>query len=77
MPMTIDQIVNETRSLPRDVVAELVDRILMESHGGQNAEHSAAWSAVVHSRIGDIRSGKIKGIPAEQSSKKIRQIVGR
>ena len=77
MPMTIDQFVEETRSLPQDEVARLVDRILSTTHAGQTAPHEEAWSTVVHQRIADIRSGKVKGIPYEQTAAKIRKIVGR
>jgi len=75
--MTIDEMVEETRSLPQDAVAELVDRILLESHGGQTTAHAEAWSGVVHQRIDDIRHNRVKGIPGEQTSAKIREIVGR
>jgi hypothetical protein len=75
--MTIDQIVEESRSLPQDVVAELVDRILLASHGGQEAVHSKVWSATVQKRIADIRAGKVLGIPGEKTSGKIKRIVGR
>ena len=77
MPMTIDEMVEETRSLPQDAVAELVDRILLAAHGGQTTTHAEAWSTVVHQRIADIRHNKVKGIPGEQTSAKIRKIVGR
>jgi hypothetical protein len=77
--MSIDQFVEETRSLPQDEVANLVDRILSASHGSQASAHAhaQAWSTVVHQRIADIRSGKVKGIPGEQTSAKIRKILGR
>jgi hypothetical protein len=42
MPMTLDQIVEETRQLPPDVVAELVDRIMLTRHGGMEPEVEAA-----------------------------------
>ena len=77
MPMTIDQFVEETRSFPQDVVADLVDRILAANHGPQAPTHEEAWSGVVHQRIADIRSGKVKGIPYEETAAKIRKIVGR
>ena len=78
MAMTIDQFVEETRSLPRDEVANLVDRILSATHGAPTTtRHEEAWSAVVHQRIADIRSGKVKGIPYEETAAKIRKIVGR
>lgn len=77
MGMTVDQIVEEIRSLPHDVMADLVDRVLFESHGGQRPDHAQAWSRTVHRRIEEIRSGQVQLIPGEETSAKIRQIVGR
>ena len=77
MSMTVDQLVSEIRSLPHDVVTELVDRVLFESHGGQNPAHAKAWSTVVHRRIDEIQRGAVEGIPGETTSAKIRRIVGR
>jgi len=77
MPMTVDQIVEQTRSMPQDVVAELVDRILLTMHGGQEPAAASAWSGTVQRRIGEIRSGQVQGIPGAVTSEKIRQIVGR
>lgn len=77
MSMTVDQLVNEIRALPHDVMAEVVDRVLFESHGGQNPEHARAWSQTVHRRIEEIRRGAVEGIPGEETAAKIRRIVGR
>jgi len=77
MPMTVDQIVEETRSLPQDVVAELVDRILLAMHGGQEPAHAQVWSATVQRRIAEIRSGQVQGIPGEVTAAKVRKLVGR
>jgi hypothetical protein len=43
MSMTPDQIVEETRALPADVVAEVVDRLLLELHGRPTPEQAQAW----------------------------------
>jgi hypothetical protein len=75
--MTVDQMVEETRSLPQSTVVELVDRILMAMHGEQEPAHKKAWSKTIHHRIADIRSGKVEGIPGEVTSAKVRRIVGR
>lgn len=75
--MTVDQIVEETRSLSHDVVAELVDRILLAMHGGQSAAHAQAWSETVHRRLEEINTGKVQLIPGEETAAKIRRIVGR
>ena len=39
--MTVEQIVQETRDWPVDVVAELLDRITLAKHGGLTAEREA------------------------------------
>ncbi len=75
--MTIEQIVEETRLWPDDVVAELVDRIMLAKHGVEDAALSPAWSATVARRVEEIRSGKVEGIPGEVVSARIRKIVGR
>ncbi len=77
MSMTVDQIVRETRALPDDVVAEVVDRILLEMHGRPDAAQAQAWSETVQRRVAEIRSGQVEGIPGEVTAAKIRRIVGR
>jgi hypothetical protein len=77
MPITVDQIVEETRSLPQAAVVELVDRILMAMHGEQEPAHKKAWSKAIHRRVAEIHSGKVEGIPGEVTAGKIRRIIGR
>lgn len=77
MSMTADQIVEETRALPADVVAEVVDRLLLELHGRPTPAQAQAWSETVQRRVAEIRSGQAEGIPGEVTSAKIRRIVGR
>jgi len=77
MPITVDQIVEDTRSLPQAKVVELVDRILVATQGEQETAQKNAWSKTVHRRIAEIRSGKVEGIPGEVTAAKIRRIVGR
>ncbi|MHB8519443.1 MAG: addiction module protein [Limisphaerales bacterium] len=76
MPLTLEQIVEETSQLPADVVAELVDRILLARHGGIEPDVKAAWKTEVHRRVEEIESGKVQGIPAEESLARIRKIMG-
>jgi hypothetical protein len=77
MSRTVDQLVAEIRLLPRDVVSDLVDRVLLENHGGQKPEHAQAWAATVRRRVNEIRRGAVEGIPGEVTSAKVRRIVGR
>lgn len=76
VPMTLDQIVEETRQLPMDVVAELVDRILLERHGGMKPEIESAWQTEIARRVEEIQSGKVQGIPVDESLARIRKIAG-
>ena len=76
MPMTLDQIVEETRQLPPDVVAELVDRIFLARHGGIEPEIEAAWKTEIARRMAEIQSGQVRGIPVEESLARARKIAG-
>ena len=77
MPMTLDQIVEETRQLPTDVVAELVERILLARHGGIEPGVASAWKSEIDRRTNEIEAGKVQGIPVEESLARIRKIVER
>ena len=77
MSMTIEQIVEETRSLPHDVVAELVDRILMAAHGEPTPAQAQAWSTTVHRRIDEIESGRARLIPLDDTLAEARKRIGR
>lgn len=77
MSMTADQIVEQTRALPADVVAEVVDRLLLELHGRPSPAQAQAWSETVQRRVAEIRGGQVEGIPGEVTAGKIRRIVGR
>ena len=75
MPITLDQIVDETRHLPPDVVAELVDRILVARHDGTDASVSEAWKREAQWRIEEIESGQVEGIPGKVVSENIRRMI--
>jgi putative addiction module component (TIGR02574 family) len=76
MPISLDEIVEETRHMPPDVVAELVDRIVLARHGGIEPSVEAKWSQEIHRRIEEIRSGQVTGVPLEESLARARKIVG-
>lgn len=76
MPITLDQIVDETRELPDATVAELIDRIMVARHGGMNPAIADEWKTESSRRIAEIESGKIKGVPLEASLARARKIAG-
>jgi putative addiction module component (TIGR02574 family) len=77
MPMTVDQIVEETSQWPEDVVAELVDRIMLAKHGGVDAAVDTAWRAEAQRRLAELKSGQVQGIPLEDTLAKARKLIGR
>jgi len=76
MPITLDQIVKETRELPSEIVAELVDRILVARHGDIESSIAAAWKTKTDRRVVEIEAEKVKGIPLEESLARARKIAG-
>lgn len=76
MPITLDEIVEETSQLPADVFAELMDRMLLAHHGGIATEVEAAWKTEIKGRIAEIEEGKVGGIPVEEVLAQARKIVG-
>jgi putative addiction module component (TIGR02574 family) len=76
MPLTLEEIVEETSQWPHDVVDELVERIRLARHGGIASSIEQAWHTEVSRRVDEIRQGKVQGIPGEEVSARIRQIVG-
>jgi len=76
VPLTLEQIVEETRHWPPEKVGELVGRLTEDLHSS-DPETEAAWKAEIDRRIEEIQSGKVQGIPGEEVSARIRKIVGR
>jgi putative addiction module component (TIGR02574 family) len=71
-----DQIVEETRKLPPETVAELVERIMVARHGGMDPSIEAAWKTESDRRIAEIEAGEVKGVPLEESPARARKIAG-
>ena len=77
MPMTLDQIVEETREMPAEVVAELIDRINAVRFGGVEPSVAAAWKTETDRRIAEIESGKVRGVTPEENAGRIQKILKR
>jgi putative addiction module component (TIGR02574 family) len=72
--MTLEQIVEETRHLRPEKVGELVGCLTENLHGG-DAETEAAWRKGIERRINEIQTGKVEGIPVEDSLARIRHVA--
>jgi putative addiction module component (TIGR02574 family) len=77
MPITLDQIVEETREMPGEVVAELIDRIIVARHGGIEPSIAESWKTETDRRIAEIESGKAKGVTPEENAARIQKILRR
>jgi len=77
MALTIEKILEETSQWPGDVVSELVDRMMLARHGGIEAELDAAWRVEARRRLEELDSGKVQGVPLEETLAKARKIIGR
>ena len=75
MPITLDEIVEETKHWPPERVGELVDRLTEDLHTSA-PEIEAAWKTEIHRRIEEIESGKVQGVPLEESLARARKIAG-
>ncbi len=76
MPLTLDEIVEETKHWPPERVGELVDRLTEDLHASA-PEIEAAWKTEVDRRIEEIQSGKVKGVSAAEVSARIQKILQR
>lgn len=77
MPITLDQIIEEARHLPREQLVELVDRLTLSLHGSTDADVEDGWKTEVRRRVAEIENGEVEGIPGDEVSERVRRIVGR
>ena len=77
MPMTLDQIVEEANRLPREQVAEVVDRLTSALHAGVDSEIEDSWKQETRRRLAELEVGRVQAIPGHVVSHAIRKIVGR
>ena len=73
--MTLDQIIEEAHRLPREQVAELIDRLTLELHQTIDPTVEAAWKQETRHRLTEIQSGSVQGVPGDEVSARIRKIV--
>ena len=66
MPITLDEIVEETKHWPPERVGELVGRLTEDLHAS-DPEIEAAWKTEIDRRIEEIESAKSKAFPVKKS----------
>lgn len=76
MPLTVEQIVEETRSWSEDQLVLLLHRLEERLHS-IDPQIETAWRDEAHRRLAELQSGQVQAIPGDEVSARIRQIVGR
>jgi len=75
VPITLEQIVEETRHWPPEKVGELVGRLTEDLHAS-DPETEAAWKQETRRRLAEIESGAVPPVDGQAVSARIRRIVG-
>ena len=76
MPMTLKELYAESRQLPREQAAELIDLLLVDAFSQPDPVVDEAWGREIDRRLAELESGTVKGIPAEEVMAKARKLVG-
>jgi putative addiction module component (TIGR02574 family) len=75
MSIPIEQIAEAALALPSDARALLADRLVESLDPLTDQDVRGAWAAESLRRLDEIRSGKVKAIPAEEVFSRIRSIL--
>ena len=74
--MTLKEIYAETRRLPPEQAAELMDLLLVDTFTEPDPRIEEAWMREIERRSAEMDSGEVTGIPAEEVMTRVRKIVG-
>ncbi len=74
--MTLKELYAETKQLPREQAAELMDLLLIDTFSEPDPDVDEAWGREIDRRLSELESGKVQAIPGEQVMAEIRKIVG-
>lgn len=76
MAMTLKELYAETRQLPREQAAELMDLLLIDTFSEPDTAVQEAWDREIDRRIAELESEKVQPIPGDQVMADVRKIVG-
>lgn len=75
MPLTVEQSLEETRSLSEDQLVLLVHRLQGRLHD-IDPQIEEAWQIEARRRIEELESGSVQPIPLEASLARARKLAG-
>ncbi|MGH8245283.1 MAG: addiction module protein [Gammaproteobacteria bacterium] len=73
MSMTVDQIAEEAMALPPAARALLADRLWQSVEGHSQSDLDPEVVAMIDRRYRELKSGQVKGVPAEQFVAELRK----
>lgn len=76
MAMTLKELYAETRQLPREQAAELMDLLLIDTFSAPDSAVQEAWDREIARRLAELESGKVQAIPGDQVMAEVRKLVG-
>lgn len=76
MPMTVDQVIAETKGWPEEKVEMLFERFLLSNYRLPAADLDPDWAAEIKRRVEDMESGRVVGISGDEVMARVRKIVG-
>ncbi len=72
MSVTLEKVTHEALDLPQQQRARLAHALILSIEDEPDQDVAAAWDAEIERRVDEIRSGRVKGIPAEDVFAKLR-----
>jgi putative addiction module component (TIGR02574 family) len=76
LSLTLKELYAETRQLPREQAAELIDLLLADAFSQPDPAIDEAWGREIDRRLAELESGTVNSIPAEEVMAKARKLVG-
>jgi len=76
MPMTLEEIVEETAQWPDETVTLLIERLSHARHPEAPGELSEEWKATLDRRYEEIKSGQVKTLTLNETRAIVRKTVG-
>ncbi len=77
MSLTFEQIMEEALSLSADSRALLADRLVESLDPVEDERIRDLWVNEARRRLDDVRSGRVKTIPADQALERVRRAISR
>lgn len=68
---TLEKVIHEINDIPEEKVSTLIDFIHFLKWDSSHFEYEEEWDTEIARRVEEIKSGKAKGIPAEEAYKAI------